>query len=141
MAFHEKSAWIMLIALLITGLLYFSTVLSMSQALGDIAPPNIPILVVFTVALTLFAIVGHIVVAALSAREANRTLDERERKIGDRAGNFSSYLFGLGIVLALGIYLFSRNGDLIFYAVFGSLIIAQIFEYLLQLYFYRAKFD
>jgi hypothetical protein len=54
-----------------------------------------------------------------------------------RAGNISRYTSGTGVLLSLGIYLLSHNGDLLFYAVLASLIVGQLLEYILQILFYR----
>jgi hypothetical protein len=85
------------------------------------------------------AIVGHIVIAALAPKDADVPVDERERHIFNRAGHYSSNVFGAGILLSLGIYLLSNNGDLLFYAVFASLMAGQIAEYILQILFYRTS--
>ena len=42
MPFREKSAWIMSIALLVGGFLYFRVVLSPWAESGQLAPPTIP---------------------------------------------------------------------------------------------------
>jgi hypothetical protein len=76
-------------------------------------------------------------VGILSPKEANAPLDERERKIVHRAGNLSSYVFATGVVLSLGVYLFSASGDLLFYGVFASLMLGQLAEYLIQIALYR----
>jgi hypothetical protein len=39
--------------------------------------------------------------------------------------------------MSLGLYLFSYDGNLLFYCVFGSLMISQLVEYGLQIVLYR----
>jgi pilus assembly protein TadC len=83
------------------------------------------------------AILGHIVAAAMKPREANSEPDERERLIVVHAGHLSSYILGVGVLLSLGMYLIGFGGNALFYGVFGSLMLAQLGEYLLRIYFYR----
>lgn len=137
MAFQEKSAWIMAAALILTGIFYFSSVASMSSALGNLAPPNIPVLAVYTVLLAVLAISGHIAIALFAPKEANTVTDERERRIFERAGHWSGYIFGAGVILSLGLYLVFYDGNLLFYGVFGSLMLSQLAEYLIQIVLYR----
>ncbi len=78
--------------------------------------------------------------AILAPKEANAAADERERSIFDRAGHYSSYFMGAGVVMSLGAYMFVRSGDLLFYTVFASLMVGQIMEYVFQIVFYRTTF-
>ena len=139
MPFHEKSAWIMSAALLIGGAFYGATVWGMSAALGDLAPPNMPSVVLYTILLVVVAIAGHIVAALLAPKEANAQLDERERAIADRAGHLSGYVLGVGVLLSLGVYLFAYSGPLLFYGVFASLMLSQLAEYLIQIALHRGS--
>ena len=138
MSFQEKSAWTMSIALLIGGIFYFGVVATMSSAAGELVQPLLPVLVVYTAILIVLAIIGHVVIAIFSPKEANAPLDERERQIFDRAGNISGYVFGFGVIVALGLYLLSHSGDLLFYLVFGSLMISQLAEYGVRIALYRS---
>ena len=137
MTFHEKSAWIMALALSIGGLFYAVTVLSMSSGLGELAPPVIPTVVVYTVILVVLAIVGHIVAVAFGPDDADEIVDERARRIADRSGYLSAYVLGIGVLVALGLYLWSYDGNLMFYVVFASLMLSQLFEYVVQIALYR----
>ncbi|MDF1666746.1 MAG: hypothetical protein P1V97_33660 [Planctomycetota bacterium] len=137
MPFQEKSAWIMSLALLLSGLIYSGAVVSISKELGHFAPPVLPVLVIFTVILTVIAIIGHIFIAAFAPKDANSPLDEREQKIFDKAGKLSGYVFGCGVILSLGLYILTHDGNLLFYSVFGSLILGQLSEYLIQIVLYR----
>jgi uncharacterized membrane protein (DUF485 family) len=140
MAFQEKSAWIMALALLAGGVFYFALVASLSSEAGALAPPLLPQIIAYTAVLVGIAILGHIVAAAMKPREANSDPDERERLIVVRAGHLSSYILGVGVLLSLGMYLFGLGGNALFYGVFGSLMLAQLGEYLLRIFFYRRGF-
>ena len=137
MPFREKSAWIMSIALLSGGFFYFHSVLSTWSESGQLASPAIPQILAYTGILVAIAIVGHIVAAALAPKDANASVDERERQILVRAGHYSSYVFAAGVLIALGVYVVSGSGDLLFYTVFASLMLGQIVEYVFQILFYR----
>ena len=137
MPFREKSAWIMSVALTAGGLFYFLPVVSGWTGSGQLASPLLPQLVAYTVCLVVIAIVGHIVIAALAPKDADASVDEREKLIFDRAGHYSSYVLGVGVLLSLGLYLVFGNGDLLFYVVCASLIASHLAEYLLQILFYR----
>lgn len=137
MSFREKSAWVMSLALLLAGAAYFVVVAQMSAALGQIAPPLVPLIVVYVVALTLIAAFGHAIVAALAPKEAHAASDERDRLIVFRAGSFSGVVLGLGIVCAMGTYLVTMSGNALFHGVLASLMIAQLAEYLRQIVLYR----
>ncbi len=137
MPFQEKSAWVMSLALLAGGVFYFGVVITMSSAAGELVRPLIPVIAVYTAILVILAIVGHIAISIFSPREANAPLDERERRIFDRAGNVSGYVFGAGVVVSLGLYLLSYSGDVLFYLVFASLMISQLTEYVIRIALYR----
>ncbi len=136
MAFQEKSAWVMIVALTVTGLFYLNMVIGLSGPHG-LAPPFLPSLIVYTVALTAVAILGHIVIAVLSPKEASAELDERERSITYRASHWSGYILGGGVVFSLVWYLFSYDGNRFFYSVFASLVLSALAEYIIQVVLYR----
>ena len=137
MAFREISAWIMVLALLLGGAFYVEAVMGLSAALGELAPPVLPLVVVYTMVLVAVAIVGHVVAAVIAWRDAGAPADERDREIEKRASHLSSYVLGAGVVLALGVYLLNQQGDLLFYLVFASLMLSNLAEYALQIVFYR----
>ena len=87
--------------------------------------------------LTILAAGSHIVIALLAPKDAVAPSDERDRSVSARAGAWSSYVLAAGVALALGQYLFTRNGDLLFYCVFGSWVLTQLCEYALEIALYR----
>ena len=129
----------MSIALLVGGFVYFAAVASASPEMDQLARPGIPTVTAYTAILIFIAIVGHIVIAFLAPKEADAALDERERRIFDRAGHLSGYVFGICVVMSLGLYLLSYGGDALFYAVFGSLMLSQLAEYAMRIYLYRTE--
>jgi hypothetical protein len=137
MAFQEKSAWVMSLSLLLGGVFYFGVVSSMSEDIGRLAPPILPVVAVYTAILIIVAVLGHIALAVFSPKDANASLDERERTIFYRAGHIAANVFGFGVLLSLGFYLFSSNGDALFYGIFASLMIGQLAEYAIRILLYR----
>lgn len=137
MPFHEKSAWIMSLTLIFGGVGYFVTVVLLSSDIERLVPPTLPVVAIYTVFLALIAIVGHALVAIVTPKDAEAPRDERERRIVDRAGHLSGYVFSSGVLISLAFYLLSYDGNLLFYAVFGSLMIGQMTEYFVQIFLYR----
>jgi len=137
MSFREKSAWLMVICLGVVSIGYAALVTTMSTAVGQLVPPLIPLLVVFTILVAVLATGSHILIAVFAPKDAAAPVDERDRAISARAGAWSGYVFATGIALALGQYLIGRNGDLLFYCVFGSWVLAQLSEYAFAIALYR----
>lgn len=77
MSFNEKSAWIMTLALLMGGVIYFGVVLSASLQLQELASPTLPLVAAYTVVLVLVAIIGHVLAAIYAPAEASAVPDER----------------------------------------------------------------
>ena len=139
MAFHEKSAWLMTVTLLIGAFVYFGTVAMASSSIAGLATPALPLIALYTIVLILIAIIGHAVVAAMAPKEANAQPDERDRRIAAYASHRSGYVFGAGVITSLGLYLVSGDGDLLFYCVFASLMLGALAEYVIQIFLYRTS--
>jgi hypothetical protein len=137
MPFREKSAWMMIAALCLASAGYAAIVVNMSQGLERLAPPLIPLIVVFTIAVFVLTVGSHIFIAVLAPKDANASADERDRAIAARAGAMSGSIFSTGVALALGHYLIVRDGDVLFYAVFAAWTLAQVSEYAFQISLYR----
>ena len=86
MSFREKSAWWMAIVLGLTAAGYVFVVAMMSQAMGRLAPPLIPLLVVFTFVLTVLAagayaaVVSLVLLKAIDAVVGLRVEKDEERE-------------------------------------------------------------
>ncbi|MEO0574018.1 MAG: hypothetical protein AAF004_01055, partial [Pseudomonadota bacterium] len=121
----------------VSGVFYGRAVADMSMALGNLAPPTLPLLIKYTIILIVFAVVGHIIVALARPSEADDMVDERDRVVIDKAGHWSGYILGFGVISGLFMYMFSYSGSVLFYTVFGSLMLAQFAEYVFQIVLYR----
>jgi hypothetical protein len=139
MPFREKSAWIMTLALLLGGFVYFRAAGVPWSESDELASPEIPMMLAYAGILVAVAVAGHIISAALAPKDAHAPVDERERQIFNRAGHYSSFVTGFGVVTSLGMYILMGSGDLLFYSVFASLLAGQIAEYALQILFYRTS--
>jgi uncharacterized membrane protein (DUF485 family) len=128
----------MSLALLLGGAFYFGTVITISVDQGQLAQPLLPAVIVYTVVLVVLSIIGHITIAIFAPKEANAPLDERDRRIFDRAGRVSGTVVVVGVVLSLTIYLLSYGGDVFFYSIFAGLMIGQLMEYAVRIFLYRA---
>ncbi|MEO0548397.1 MAG: hypothetical protein AAFZ91_00645 [Pseudomonadota bacterium] len=137
MSFMEKTAWVMGGILIVAGALYFRMVIAASEALGAIAPPIIPFVVSYVVIIIIASIVLMGIVGATSPDEADAPADERERRIIDRAGHWSGYVLGFGVLVGLYQFWVREDGNLLFHICFASLMLSQIAEYALQIWFYR----
>ncbi len=137
MSFNEKSAWIMTLALLMGGVIYFGVVLSASLQLQELASPTLPLVAAYTVVLVLVAIIGHVLAAIYAPAEASAVPDERERSIANRACVVANMLLASGALLSLLLYLLTGSGDLLFYTVFASLMLGQLAGYVSQIVLYR----
>ena len=140
MSFQEKSAWVMLGALIVPSFLYFNIVIGTFSATEAIPSPTLPSLIGFTVITVIIAIIGHIVAAVSNPKDANANEDERSKLIVQKAGNISSYVFALGVITGLGMFLLFPIGSILFYICFASLVLSHLVEYSLHIYFNRTVF-
>ncbi len=139
MSFHERSAWLMSLAMLLGAGVYFDAVAEASAEAGTLVSPGIGVVVLYTVILVLVAIAGHILIAVLKPGEADPPLDERDQLVRLRAGNIAGWVLAVGVVCGMVFYLLAGNGDILFYTLFASLIGAQLVDYGLQILYYRTS--
>ncbi len=137
MSFHEKTAWVMSVLLTLAGGFYAFEVIGRWGAEGVPPPPSIKLAIVYVAIVVIGAIVSFSAVAANNADEANAPMDERERLISDRAGNWSGIILGGGILIGAAHYFVGQHGDLFFHTVIAALMISQIAEYVLQIVLHR----
>lgn len=138
MSFQVKSAWVMALVMTGAGLFYFYVVREASNALGTTAPPFI--VIAFVIVVVAASIVAQIVLALSSPKEASAPADERDRQVSLHAGHWSGLVLATGVVLSLGYYLVTADGNMLFHLIMASLIVSQIAEYALQIMFDRARF-
>ncbi|WP_375291857.1 hypothetical protein [Qipengyuania sp.] len=127
MSFREKSAWVMAMVMIVTGLWYASLVQSAPDA------PVIGPLLPYVLAVIAISIAVQVVLAILSPREASAPLDERERLVAARAGQVAGVVLAVSVVLAGGVYVAFPHGNMLFHHLLGGLILAQIVNYAMQI--------
>lgn len=137
MSFREKSAWVMLIALLVTGGLYLNAVWSGPTGPGLLAEPSVGMLAAFTVVLVLISIIGHVALAVLAPRDAAAGMDERDRLVTARASHSAYTGLTAGAILSLGAHLVTGSPTVLFHGVFISVLFGHITEYGTQALLYR----
>lgn len=137
MGFQEKSAWIMSFALLVSGAFYAWSVLAIINLANTIPPPNGLGIAIGVIIIIAFAIFGHAVAAIGNPADANAGEDERDRLVVWRAGNLSGSLFALLTMLALCAFALIGNGNLLFHMIVGGLVLSQLAEYVLTIWYYR----
>ena len=137
MTFTEKSSWIMIVALLLSGWFYFYTVIAMTEAIGATAPPNVGIIAVATVVIVAIAIFGHVIAAVIDPATADAPEDERDKRVAQRAGNLAGWV--LSIIVMGGIWNFAWLGDgnMLFHILVLGMVLSQLTEYTLKIWFYR----
>lgn len=144
--FNEKSAWGTLVALLVLGGLYFSSVANLWRADQLELPAVFGLGVGFTILLVVTLVVYHILIASLSKPEID---DERDRVIAWRAGHIGGIVLGLGVMaVVLQIVIggmigrgfafdFAHSPALISVALITALWLATVVELGLTIRFYR----
>lgn len=132
MSFRERAAWAMGALMGLAGLYYLHIV----RELGPAAAP-MAVLIPYTILVVVASVAAQAALAVWSPREANAPADERERPLLDRAGNWSGWVLGAGVVGALWHFMFHRDGVLMFHLLMGALILSQVAEYAFQIFLLR----
>lgn len=136
LSFREKSALAMGALFLAITAFYLIDVQPISWREG-IAPPVDRHFIKITIASIVGAIIIQSTLAARNPKEADTPADERERQVLDRAGHLSGLVLGFGAIAALLNYLVHAQGDLLFHGILISLLVSNIVEYALQIWFFR----
>ena len=137
MSFREKTAWAMMLVMIVGGAYYFNLVGQASKALGATAPPIIGFVIAYVILIVVASVVLMIALAITAPSEAEAPADERERRVEDKVGHISGSVLGIGVFTAMLHYAYQADGNLMFHIDFGSLMVSQIAEYGLQIWFYR----
>ena len=136
MPYREKTAWLMLGAMLVSFAVYFAVAYS-----GSIEGlPNFRLLIVYAAAmglqLTILG-VGLLVLRRTSGVEARAKADERDRAIAHRAGAAAYPVMMAGLVFT-GVYLpFTEVGWEIVHAALLSYVVAESVRYAIVVSSYR----
>jgi hypothetical protein len=106
-SFEEKSVWIKLVGMVLGLGAYFVVAGRMLLTGVTALPAYVPLFVVTVVLMVVLLVAGH-VAAAIVSRPEDR--DERDRLIGWRAENNSSWLLAVGVLAAVTGMIFGSSG-------------------------------
>ncbi|MEL8055229.1 MAG: hypothetical protein AAGK66_03665 [Pseudomonadota bacterium] len=137
MSFREKTAWVMIVILTGAGLWYFKMIYIASSAMDAVAPIIPAFLVGYVLLIIIASIILMSMIAVASPEEADAPADEREKLLQDKAGNWSGYILGFGVIAGILHYSVNADGNLLAQLCFASLMLSQIAEYGFQIWFYR----
>ena len=128
LSFREKSALIHLVALSV--LLAFTLNIiwpffsGFEEAILEVKP-----LWVAVILFVLLEIIGHSIVAAKNAKEANANSDEREKLVVLKSNFYSSHVLGFILIGYLSLSMLLQIPFLSIYFVFIAFVVAEIINY------------
>lgn len=137
MSFREKSAWIILVTLIVV-----TAAVALELAIPwTLAPqPSPSMFFVLSVAVAIFvliAVVGHVIVAVRSPREAKAPEDERERLIALKATRIAAYVYGFLSLSSIYLIHHGANQIGLAYCVLASFVIAEAVNYGARIVYHR----
>ena len=100
LSFQEKSAWGMLIGIVVISALYFPAAFTVVDTVGE-ALPLIGLIAGGIIALVIIEIIYHTVIAAWSSKEADQR-DERDKLIDLKAERNAGFVLGFGLFWLIG---------------------------------------
>lgn len=142
LSFREKSIWVMSAGLLLASVIYAYAVSSVYQAMQPdvpwqamrVLPPMVFLFCVAVGLLTVFAVVGHTVLAVSDRRSDE---DERDRIIALKGAQWGGVALAVGVFCALCVAVVSAGNFWFSHALLGFWVLAQLAEYLTQIVLYR----
>jgi hypothetical protein len=140
MPYREKTAWLMLIAMVLTFGPYFALV-----AAGPLAAENVPdvrrlgVFAGVVVAQMLILGAGHLYLRRGSPQEARMPPDERDRAIIRRSISSAYYVLIAGMVLVGCVMPFNSGGWAIINAALLMIVAAEIVHYGVVVVSYRRQ--
>ena len=137
MSYREKSAWGLLILLMLAAGFYAWEVGGAWIAGGDVPKPSFKLAAVYIGIVVIGIIISQSSIAATSGEEADLPADEREVAAIQKAGNWSGILLAFGVVAGVLHFYEYDDGRLMFHIIVGSLMLSQILEYAFQIWFFR----
>lgn len=133
-SFEEKSVWIQLISLTVGMGLYFVAAGYMLYNGANILIAYMPLFAVAVAFIVAVNVAGHVIVA-IANRPDDR--DERDRLIAWRAESNSSWILGVGVIVAIGCMIVSVGEVWVAHLLLLSLFLAEVGKDIIQLVYYR----
>ena len=137
MPYREKTAWLSLIAMVLTFGPYFAI-----TAGSPAAVPNLRQLGLFAVAVfvqMIIQIAGHLYLRLESPEEARTPPDERDRAIMQRSISFAYYVLISGTILVGCVMPFHAQGWTIINAMLVMIVAAEVVHYGVIVFSYRRQ--
>lgn len=138
MPYREKTAWLSLIAIVVTFTPYFAVVSGSPQG----AMPDVQQLRLFAAAViaqVIIMIVGHAFFAIRAPEEARAPVDERDRSISTRSITAAYYVLIVGMILVGCVMPFSSGGWKIVNSAVFMIVLAEIVHYGSAVFNYRKQ--
>ena len=86
-------------------------------------------------------IILHIAIAIFNVKDADRSLDERDRLFSMKAGNIAGWVLGTGVlIIAVQTFIGDLDGLWVANLLLFIVFISQIVSYSLKLFYYRRGF-
>ena len=138
LTFQEKSNWVSLIILSVVWVNYFSRI-QPALSTGTInREESIGLFIGAVVVLVILEVVAHIVLAVSNVKTADQPADERDKTISNKAGNIAGWVLAFCVVPIGGLAMFKEvSSVLIANLLLLSLVLSQIVDYALALFYYR----
>ena len=135
MSFREKSAWILLISILLVSGFFF---LHVPWTLTPSPSPQLQRgLLYCVIALVVIEVVAHIVVALGAPQDAPAPKDERERLIDLKAIRLAHYVYVAGSLLAVSTIHLGANAIAMGYGVLLAFVIGEVVKNALRIVCHR----
>ena len=140
MPYREKTAWLSLLAMVVTFGPYFALVAT--RALPSEPSPNLRQLGLFAVTAIVEMLilgVGHLYLRHRSTQEARMPLDERDQVIMRRSLSSAYYVLIAGMILVGCVMPFNSSGWSIINAALFMIIAAEVVHYGVVVFSYRRQ--
>lgn len=140
MPYREKTAWLSLIAMVVTFGPYFTMIAA--RFLPSEPMPNLRQLGFFAVTAIVQMLIlgaGHLYLRSKSAQEARMPLDERDQAIVRRSVSSAYYVLIAGMILVGCVMPFNSNGWSIINAALFMIIAAEVVHYGVVVFSYRRQ--
>ncbi|KPP81760.1 MAG: hypothetical protein HLUCCA04_08125 [Oceanicaulis sp. HLUCCA04] len=142
MSFHEKSNALMLGAMVLVYGVYFMLVLGLPTLSGTDIDVNARLvmsnglMLTSVVALVAIAIAGHIIIAVLAPKDADKH-DERDKLIEMRGDQRGGFVMAFGALCAMGLAMLAMPHFWIVNAILAGLVLGEIVKAVSKIIDYR----
>jgi heme/copper-type cytochrome/quinol oxidase subunit 2 len=136
MSFREKSAWIILVTLVLLTIAYLLHIFPYTLA-PEPSSVRFHMLAVSIIAFVVIVVIAHIAVAIISPRDAQTPTDERERLIELRSTAISAYVYAFLSLASIASIHAGANQFGVGYLVTLSFGIGEIVNYSMRVILYR----